>query len=92
MSGDYSIAVHLVAQDPPTGPHDIIAQADRNHPVEGWYPTSRWQTGETVSEYYRLTLPPDAAPTAVRVGMYQVAADGRFENSDWLSLPVPERN
>ncbi|MCP4428135.1 MAG: DUF2723 domain-containing protein, partial [Chloroflexi bacterium] len=67
---DYSVAVHLVAQDPPTGSHDIIAQADRNHPVEGWYPTSRWQTGEIVSEYYRLVLPPDAKPTAVRVGMY----------------------
>ncbi|MCP4419149.1 MAG: hypothetical protein GY805_21245, partial [Chloroflexi bacterium] len=56
-----------------------------------WYPTSRWQTGEIVSEYYRLVLPPDAKPTAVRVGMYQVEADGRFENSEWLSLAVPER-
>ena len=33
---DYSIAVHLVAQDPPTGPQDILTHADSNHRVFGW--------------------------------------------------------
>ncbi len=86
--GDYSIAVHLVAQDPPTGAHDILTQADRNHPVAGWYPSSLWQEGELVSDHFLLEVPEGGAPVAVRVGMYQALADGSFANSEWLSLPV----
>ncbi|MFO7684358.1 MAG: DUF2723 domain-containing protein [Chloroflexota bacterium] len=86
---DYSIAVHLAAQDPPTGPQDILAQADSNHPVFGWYPTSRWQAGEVVTDHFLLDVSAASAPLTVRVGMYQTLADGSFENSKWLSLPVP---
>ncbi len=87
---DYSIAVHLVAHDPPTSPEDILAQADRNHPVAGWYPTSLWQTGEVVTTQFLLDVPDGTTmPAAVRVGMFQVLADGSFENSEWLSLPIP---
>lgn len=88
---DYSIAIHLVAQDPPTGPHDILDQADRNHPVAGRYPTSSWQAGEVVTSFYRLEVLPDTHPAAVRVSMYQVAEDGSFVNTNWLSLAVEER-
>ncbi len=88
---DYSIAVHLVTQEPPTGPQDILAQADRNHPVFGWYPTSRWQAGEVVTDHFLLEAPAGSSPQAARVGMYQAAADGSFVNSEWLTLPVPER-
>jgi hypothetical protein len=91
VESDYSVAVHLVGQDPPTGPQDILAQADRSHPVEGWYPTSGWQVGEVVRDYYLLNVPPGSRPAAVRVAMYQVTADGSFQNTEWLSLPVPER-
>lgn len=82
---DYSVAVHLVSQDPPAGPQDIVTQADRKHPVVGWYPTSRWVAGEVVTDYYRLTVPPQAEPQAVRIGMYQRIDDGQFQNSKWLS-------
>lgn len=86
---NYSIAVHLVAKDPPTGPHDILTQADLNHPVAGWYPSSLWQEGEVVTDHFLLEVPEGTVPVAVRVGMYQALADGSFENSEWLSLPVP---
>lgn len=86
---DYSIAVHLVAQDPPTSPQDILTQADRNHPVAGWYPSSLWQAGEVVTDHFLLEVPEGSVPMAVRVGMYQALADGSFENSEWLSLSVP---
>jgi hypothetical protein len=86
---DYSIAVHLVAQDPPIGPQDILTQADRNHPVAGWYPSSLWQAGEVVTDHFLLEVPEGGEPVAVRVGMYQALADGTFANSEWLSLPVP---
>jgi len=88
---DYSIAVHLVSQDPPAGPQDILAQADSSHPVYGWYPTSRWQPGELVTDHFLLAVPEGAVPQAMRVGMYQSLPDGAFQNTEWLSLPVPER-
>jgi hypothetical protein len=86
---DYSVAVHAVTQDPPTAPDQVVAQADSASPVDGWYPTSSWTTGEAVRDVYALTIPPSAKPTAVRIGMYQVLADGNFQNSNWLSIPVP---
>jgi hypothetical protein len=84
---DYSVAVHLLRADPPAGPADLLDQDDRAHPVDGWYPTSRWRAGEMVRDHYRLRVPAEAAPVAVRVGMYRQTADG-FENSPWLSLPL----
>ncbi len=86
---DYSVAVHLVSHDPPRDGADVLAQADSIHPVEGWYPTSRWTAGEVVRDNYTLPVPPDSNPIAVRVAMYQIAADGSFSNTSWLSLPVP---
>lgn len=87
-TADYSVAIHLVTQDPPVGPQDILAQADSAHPVDGWYPTSQWQTGEVVQDDYAITVPPGTIPIAARIGMYQVTADDKFLNSGWLSIPV----
>jgi hypothetical protein len=86
---DYNVAVHLVAQDPPTAPEHVLAQADSAHPVDGWYPTSRWVKGEVVRDVYSLTASPGSKPVAVQIGMYQVLPDGQFQNSKWLSIPVP---
>ncbi|HOQ98153.1 MAG TPA: DUF2723 domain-containing protein [Anaerolineae bacterium] len=84
---DYSVAVHVLALDPPQGATDILSQADRQHPVDGWYPTSRWSPGEVVRDSYLLAAPPlGMQPVAVRVAMYR-AADGGFENSPWLVVP-----
>ncbi len=86
---DYSVAVHLVTQDPPTAPEHVIAQADSAHPVDGWYPTSDWVKGEVVRDVYSLAAPPASKPVAVQIDMYRVLADGQFQNSKWLSIPVP---
>lgn len=88
---DYSVAVHLVSQDPPTGPQDLLAQADSLHPVDGWYPTSQWEEGELVGDHYLLEVADASAATAVRVGMYRLLNDGTFQNSAVLSLPLPPR-
>jgi len=85
---DYSVAVHLVAHDPPRGPDDILAQRDFQHPVEGWYPTSRWTAGELVNDYYFIEAPAGSRPVAVRVTLYRQRDNGSFENGPWLSLPV----
>jgi hypothetical protein len=87
---DYSVAVHLVAHDPPRGAEDVILQADQAHPVYGWYPTSRWSAGEVVREHYLIRVPDGAAPQAVRVALYHADADGSFVNSPWLSLPLSD--
>ena len=87
---DYSVAVHLVAHDPPRTAEDVLAQADQAHPVYGWYPTSRWHPGEIVRDQYRISLPRGAQPRAVRIGMYYVDEDGSFNNSRWLSIVVTD--
>ncbi len=84
---NYRVALHLVAQDPPTGAEDILAQADSPHPVSGWYPTDQWGAGEVVRDDYVLNVPPDSSPVAVRVAMYQLNDDGSFANTPWLSHP-----
>jgi hypothetical protein len=86
---DYNVAVHLLAHDPPQGPGDILAQADRQHPVGGWYPTSRWQAEEIVRDDYVIPVSAGTQPVAVRVGMYQVDPQGQFVNTEWLVLLVP---
>ena len=88
---DYSVAVHLVAADPPGGAEDVLSQADQAHPVYGWYPTSRWRAGEVVRDHYRIEVPDGAEPQAVRIAMYRADASGNFVNSPWLSLPTAER-
>jgi hypothetical protein len=88
---DYAVAVHLLAQDPPQGAADVLAQADRQHPVDGWYPTSRWAAGEVVCDSYLISAPPGSRPVAVRIGMYQALPEGGFENSPWLTLALSEK-
>jgi hypothetical protein len=88
---DYSVAVHLVAHDPPRGPADVLAQADRTHPVDGFYPTSRWSPGEIVRDSYAIPVPPGSDPAGVRVALYRSDPQAGFVNSDWLWLPAPAR-
>jgi hypothetical protein len=87
---DYSVAVHLVAADPPAGAEDVLAQADARHPVSGWYPTSRWLKHEVVQDAYVLGVPDDGNPVAVRIAMYRVSDAGDFVNTRWYSLPIPK--
>lgn len=91
IAADYSTAVHLVAHDPPAGPADVLAQADRDHPVDGWYPTSRWRPGEMVRDAYLLPVPAGSSPAAIRIAMYRTDPEAGFVNSPWLSLPLPGR-
>jgi hypothetical protein len=36
-------------------------------PVHNTYPTSRWKAGETLTDVYDLTVPPDALPGQYRL-------------------------
>lgn len=90
-SVDYSVAVHLTAHDPPQGAEDVLFQADRYHPVYGWYPTSRWRAGEVVRDHYIIEVPDGTQPQSVRVALYRTDDSGSFVNSPWLSLPIADR-
>ena len=90
VDADYSVAVHLVAQDPPQSEADILDQDDRAAPVNNWYPTSRWRPGEIVRDRYLVTAPEDSSPTAVRLGMYRSDPEAGFVNTPWLSVTLPE--
>jgi hypothetical protein len=76
MDEAYKVFVHVL------GPGGLpIAQQD-NEPLNGTYPTTRWQQGERVSDPYAIALPADLAPGeyAVEVGLYRI--------SDLTRLPV----
>jgi hypothetical protein len=71
---DYTTFVHLR--------NDIgvnVAQAD-GPPLEGWYPTSWWQVGETVSDERLFLLPLETAP-----GFYHLVA-GWYDPVDGMRL------
>ncbi len=87
---DYSVAVHLVAQDPPQSEADILDQDDRVAPVNNWYPPSRWRPDEIVQDRYLVAVPEGASPAGIRLGMYRSDPEAGFINTPWLSLPLPE--
>jgi hypothetical protein len=89
VAEEYSVAVHLVANDPPQSAADILDQDDKASPVDTWYPTSQWRPGEIVRDTYLITVPPGSAPVAIRLGMYRNDPEAGFVNTPWLSLPLP---
>jgi hypothetical protein len=89
VTEDYSMAIHLVAFDPPRDGGDVLAQADSAHPVDGWYPTSHWSQGEIVRDCYSIRVPESGTPVAVRVALYRTDPEVGFANSPWFSLPLP---
>jgi hypothetical protein len=63
MDEEYTVFTHLVDAE-----GNVVAQKD-NPPVDGFYPTAKWEPGEIVRDQYDLVIPPDALP-----GQYQLEA------------------
>jgi 4-amino-4-deoxy-L-arabinose transferase-like glycosyltransferase len=84
MEQSYTVFTHLVdAGD------NIVAQKD-NPPVDGFYPTTKWEVGEIVRDQYDLVIPSDAPPGEYRlkVGMYLAEAGERLNVlKDGVPLP-----
>ena len=68
-----------------------VAQIDRQHPVSGAYPTTRWLPGEVVADAYAFALPAGISPDAVTVVVYRRAQDGGFINLDAATFPLQGR-
>jgi len=66
MDQDYTVFTHLVDEK-----QNIWGQKD-NPPVDGFYPTSRWEAGEIVRDQYDILISPEAPPGEhqIEVGMY----------------------
>ncbi len=79
---DWSISVRLVQGGVE------IAQMDRQRPVFGAYPTTRWLPGEVVTDAYAFALPAGASPQAVTVVVYRRAEDGGFLNLDTATFQL----
>ncbi|NOZ05930.1 MAG: glycosyl transferase, partial [Chloroflexi bacterium] len=73
---DYTVFVHLVGPD-----GQIWAQHDAP-PGGGFFPTSFWQSGDTVADTHELTLPADAP-----AGTYRLLA-GLYDPGSGARLPV----
>ncbi len=74
MDQSYTVFTHLVDDE-----GNIWGQKD-NPPVDGFYPTTGWETGEIVRDQYDIPISPDAPPGEyqLEVGMYLVETGERL--------------
>ncbi|MCE5258305.1 MAG: DUF2723 domain-containing protein [Chloroflexi bacterium] len=84
---DYAVAVHLVGTAADGSTETVVGQADSANPVDGLYPTSRWQQGEIVRDDYLLAAPDDALVQSIELGMYRQLASDQFANTNWMMIP-----
>jgi 4-amino-4-deoxy-L-arabinose transferase-like glycosyltransferase len=87
MDEDYTVFTHLI-----DGKGDTWGQKD-NQPVDGFYPTGGWSTGEIVRDQYDLTLSPEASPGPYRivVGMYKAETGERLNVGQDAVLPPDDK-
>lgn len=85
---DYQVFVHL--RDPQSG--DIVDQAD-GPPVDGWYPTSWWPTGETIVDERLFAVGEDVPPGAYDLvaGLYDLQNGQRFGDEYDLGTVTVEK-
>ena len=76
MAEDYQVFVHLMGLD-----GRPVAQGDKS-PLDGDWPTSAWEPGQTFRDDYQIQVPEGLVPGAyeLRVGLYRLA--------DFARLPV----
>jgi hypothetical protein len=74
---DYSVSLRLI-----DGVGDDVYKIDSQHPVLGMYPTSKWEPGEVVADYYEIQLPPDLPTGTYRWGviLYRALPEGGWES------------
>jgi len=67
---------------------DQLVQTDRAHPVQGTYPTTRWEPGEVVRDDYNVPMPPDQPVDGLAVIVYRPLLEGGFQNLAELHIPI----
>jgi hypothetical protein len=81
MQRDYTVFAHLIDER-----GNIVAQKD-NQPVDGFYPTTKWEPGEVVRDQYDLVISPEAPPGQYQfeIGMYLAETGERLRVGDGRS-------
>jgi hypothetical protein len=74
---DYSVSLRLFDEQ-----GQQVFKIDSQHPVLGTYPTSFWDEGEIVSDYYEIQLDPTLSPGRYRWGVvvYRALPEGGWES------------
>ncbi len=74
MEEEYTVFTHLVDEQ-----GTLWGQKD-NQPVDGFYPTTKWEAGEIVRDQYDLTISPEIplGQYKIEVGMYLVETGERL--------------
>jgi hypothetical protein len=72
---DYTVFTHLIDEQ------GIIWGQKDNQPVDGFYPTTKWQVGEVVRDQYDILISNEAPPGKyqIEVGMYLAETGERLE-------------
>ena len=86
MDGSYNVFFHVLdAQG------ELQGQGDRA-PVNGDYPTSMWQPGETIVDAHRVPLRADALLESleIAVGMYDIVTHERLPAVDGSGQKAPD--
>ncbi|MGH2543029.1 MAG: hypothetical protein ACRDIB_09540, partial [Ardenticatenaceae bacterium] len=84
LQADYQVFVH--ATDEAGSP---VAQADSS-PVQGLYPTSAWLPGQVITDTHSISLPSDAAPVALRFGLYSLTTLARLPATTESGQALPD--
>ncbi len=81
MRQDYTVFTHLVDEK-----GNIVAQKD-NRPVDGLYPTTKWEPEEIVRDQYDLVILTEAPPDQyqLEIGMYLAETGERLRVWDGSS-------
>lgn len=71
IAEQYTVFTHLV------GPDGVLRGQKDSMPLDGRYPTDRWQMGEVIGDRYLISVAEDAPPGTYRlgIGMYNWAAN-----------------
>jgi hypothetical protein len=74
---DYSVSLRLFDEM-----GQEVFKVDSQHPVLGTFPTSFWEEGEVVSDYYEMQLGSDLSPGVYRWGVvvYRSLPEGGWES------------
>lgn len=84
MTEDYTVFVHLL------GPDGLLHGQIDQWPVQGTFPTSRWEPGQPVADRYLVPLDPDAPPGSyqLEIGVYLLGTNTRLPvlNADGIAV------
>lgn len=85
---DYTVFVQVLDQN-----DQIVGQVD-SWPVQGTYPTTQWQVGETISDPYKIQLSADLTSGNYRliIGLYNLRTLQRLPILDQNGIPINDKS